>query len=113
MSIEVQFHDDTKTLILSITKDFDYALAEAFTKAYQQPAKHYVLDMSKVGYIDSSALGMLLSLREYAFSQGADVSIANMNDVVLEIFRVLNFHKIFKPEYHKSNFRVMWVANPE
>lgn len=111
--IHIRYDKKSETLILSIAKDFDYSLAESFELAYQQPAKHYLLDMTEVGYLDSSALGMLLSLRDYAFSQKADVSIINMNDVVLEIFRVLNFHKIFKPEYHKTNFRIMWVAAPE
>lgn len=115
MDIEVKEDKATNTAIFSIHKDFDYALAEPFEKAYQDcvVAKHYILDMSDVGYIDSSALGMLLNLREQAFSHGAKVSIINMNDVVLEIFRVLNFHKIFKPEYNSKNFRVVWVAEPE
>lgn len=113
VDIDVDYDQTTKTVTLTINKDFDYQLVNTFSEAYQQPAKHYILDMSKVGYLDSSALGMLLSLREHAFAQDADVSIVNMNDVVLEIFRVLNFHKIFKPAYSKSNFRVTWLATPE
>lgn len=108
--INTNYDQESETLIIAITKDFDYSLTELFEQAYQQRAKHYLLDMSEVGYLDSSALGMLLSLRDHAFSQKADVSIVNMNDVVLEIFRVLNFHKIFKPQYNTSNFRVTWVA---
>jgi len=112
MNIDVNYDKDEDTLILSIHNDFDYKLGEVFEKSYQQKAKHYVLDMQDVGYIDSSALGMLLNLREYAFAHNAKITIINMNDVVLEIFRVLNFHKLFKPQYNKSNFRVVWVAAP-
>ncbi len=113
MTIEINYDKLTSTLTLQLQQDFDYKLADAFKQAYERKAQHYILDMQVVSYLDSSALGMLLSLREYAFAQAAKVSIINMNDVVLEIFRVLNFHKIFKPTYNKEYFRVVWVAAPE
>lgn len=111
--ITTNYDAATETVNINMQVDFDYNVLNEFKTAFQTAAKHYVLDMSEVHYIDSSALGMLLNLRDHAFAINADVSIINMNDIVLEIFRVLNFHKIFKPEYNKANFRVVWVAKPE
>jgi HptB-dependent secretion and biofilm anti anti-sigma factor len=112
MLIDTAFDEKTETLTIILRKDFDYSLTALFEQAYRQPAKQYVLEMAEVTYLDSSALGLLLHLREYAFAQGASVTIMNMNDVVLEIFRVLNFHKIFKPTYVPPSTRIYWVAKP-
>lgn len=111
--IESIYDEKTQALTLVLHQDFDYALTKEFETAYQRAASHYILDMAKVTYLDSSALGLLLNLREFAFKQHAKVSIVNMNDVVLEIFRVLNFHKIFKPTYHSRQTRISWVASPK
>lgn len=113
MSIKTEYDKKKQQLLIYIEGDFDGDLVRDFEFSYEEavePVKHYRLNMSNVHYMDSTALGMLLALREYAHQRGADVTIYSMNDIVIEIFRVLNFHKIFKPEYSRETYLVEWVA---
>ncbi len=52
------------------------------------------MDLKGADYIDSSAMGMLLQLREYSKSN-KDVRLINGNDGIREILRIANFDKLF------------------
>jgi len=54
-----------------------------------------VIDLGGVDYLDSSALGMLLLLRERAESMGKTVSLTRMQGTVKQVLDVANFDKIF------------------
>ena len=54
--------------------------------------------MASAEYLDSSALGMLLMLRERAGGENADISIVNTSDGVKKIFETANFNKLFALE---------------
>ncbi|MBB72197.1 MAG: anti-anti-sigma factor [Legionellales bacterium] len=116
MSIMTDYDKENKALTLTISGDFDASKASTFRENYEgfpEQITQYIINMEQVRYMDSTALGMLLALRECAAKRGADVHIINMNDVVLEIFRVLNFHKLFTPEYNRDSYKVDWVAKAE
>lgn len=53
------------------------------------------LDMSKLEYMDSSALGMLLLLRERGQAQGKEVRIIGAQGLARQVLEVANFHKLF------------------
>ncbi|MDX1589306.1 MAG: STAS domain-containing protein, partial [Oleiphilaceae bacterium] len=55
----------------------------------------YVVDMNTTTYLDSSALGMLLLLRDYAGGDRADVRIENCNGDVRRILTISNFEQLF------------------
>jgi anti-anti-sigma factor len=57
--------------------------------------KQFVVDLRDTEYMDSSAMGMLLQLRDHSKS-GNGVSLANPNEGVSEILRIANFDKLFK-----------------
>ncbi|MGK0500571.1 MAG: anti-anti-sigma regulatory factor [Oceanicoccus sp.] len=52
--------------------------------------------MSAASYLDSSALGMLLLLRDYAGGDSADICIANCNDDIRKIISISTFEQLFK-----------------
>ena len=56
---------------------------------------HYVINLGQTDYLDSSALGMLLLLREYAGGDKADIRILNCKPEVRTIFNVANFQQLF------------------
>lgn len=116
MSINTHFDEDNAVLTIAITGDFDNQIIQSFQATYKESTTtphDIIIDLKETSYIDSTALGMLVALRDYADSINANVHIKNMNDVVLEIFRVLNFHKLFKPEYDDANYGVCWSYHPE
>jgi anti-anti-sigma factor len=89
---------DGKLVTIQVVGRFDFATHQDFAKAYKQyPAgeKAYTVDLSKADYMDSSAMGMLLQLREYSDRSAGNVTLANGNDGVKEILRIANFDKLF------------------
>jgi len=54
------------------------------------------LDLSGVTYIDSSALGMLLVLREKAETRSMTVALVKPSPCVIAILKVVQFGKLFQ-----------------
>jgi len=54
-----------------------------------------IVNFSKVDYLDSSALGMLLLLREKAEAAGKKVSLAGLQGTAKQVLEVANFGRIF------------------
>ncbi|MCU7835517.1 MAG: STAS domain-containing protein [gamma proteobacterium symbiont of Taylorina sp.] len=87
------------TVNITISGRFDFSVHKEFRDAYSSLASgesnEYIIDMSQTEYVDSSALGMLLLLREHAGSDQAKVLINGSNNDVKEILMVSNFDKLF------------------
>jgi len=86
------------TVIISISDRFDFSCHKEFREVYTATdgiSSNYVVDLSKTDYIDSSALGMLLLLREYSRSSNGDVTLRGASADVKEILLVSNFDKLF------------------
>ncbi|MEO5333951.1 MAG: STAS domain-containing protein [Magnetococcus sp. YQC-5] len=58
--------------------------------------RRFVVDLAGAEFIDSSALGMLLLLREMTDATGADVEIVNTRPEVLKILHTAKFEQLFK-----------------
>ena len=57
--------------------------------------KNIEVDFGRVDYLDSSALGMLLQLRERATAANRPVKLANCRGIVVDVLKVANFGKLF------------------
>lgn len=57
-----------------------------------------VIDLAQVTYIDSSALGLLLLLREQATEIGKSIILANCSPDVMRVLSITHFHKLFPME---------------
>ena len=67
--IQVQSTDSGNTLSIQVAGRFDFSTNAAFRSAYQGQERKgikYRVDFCKTDYMDSSALGMLLNLKQYA-----------------------------------------------
>lgn len=98
MSVSTTLSQDGKSMTIKVNGRFDFHIHEAFRQAYQKLEKansNYVVDMGSTEYMDSSALGMLLMLREYAGGDKSEVRIENCRDEIKEILNIANFHKLF------------------
>ncbi len=89
---------DNSELTISVEGRFDFSSHQEFRRAYEtlssKPAR-YVVDMGGTTYLDSSALGMLLLLRDYAGGDNSNISIVNCNDDVKKILSISNFEQLF------------------
>jgi len=82
---------------IAIGGRFDFKLHKEFREAYKNvgPATHLTVDLGQAEYMDSSALGMLLLLREHLGGNQAKVSIVNCAPEIKKILQIANFHKLF------------------
>ncbi len=53
------------------------------------------IDLGAVSYLDSSALGMLLMLRDKARSANCEIRLAHCSAPVRQVLDVANFQKLF------------------
>ncbi len=87
-------------VIISVKGRFDFNMHREFRNAYEKTGKgiaspHYTVDLSSADYMDSSALGMLLLLRDYAGGEGAKISIVKCTPTIRNILEIANFTKLF------------------
>ena len=93
---KIRSQDETE-VTFSLPEKFDFQLHREFKEAYEgTEAKILVLDMNKTQFIDSSALGMLLQLKEHSEKNNKKISIRNASKNVLQIMKIAHFDKIFK-----------------
>lgn len=95
MPIQVASEDNFVTITLE--ERFNFEIHRDFRDAYSKhpPASSFIVDMSRVEYLDSSALGMLLLLREFAGGDKSTISIVHCKPTVERIFKVANFDRLF------------------
>ncbi len=98
MSISMTVNSDNKAATMKVIGRFDFSLHNDFRKAYKDisiNAGQYVVDLSGTEYLDSSALGMLLLLKEHAESHSSQVKLTGYSDEIKEILTIASFDKIF------------------
>ena len=101
MALTTQISEDGTVFTISISGRFDITAYKDFGESYKdklESVSKWIVDMAEGEYVDSSALGMLLMLRERAGGENADINIVNLNSELKKIFTTANFHKLFNME---------------
>ena len=101
MGVSAEVLADDSTITIKISGRFDFSAHQDFRRAYEdldEPVTQYVIDMAAAEYLDSSALGMLLLMREHAGGDHANIRIINCRPQIKNILKVANFAKLFKVE---------------
>ncbi len=103
MSVKANVRNDEETIEIEVSGRFDFNVHREFREAYEnvdQKIEHpkYIINLGGTDYMDSSALGMLLLLREYAGGNGANIAITKCREEIKEILNISNFHLLFNVE---------------
>ncbi len=99
MSIWSEPRGEGQTLKINIEGRFDFSSHQQFRESYEaagERPREYLVDMGSTTYLDSSALGMLLLLRDYAGGDSAQIEIVNCNADVRKILSISNFEQLFR-----------------
>ncbi len=92
-------HDSEHDCVtLQLGEHFDFSIHRQFHQAclgHGPVARSYLVDLGEVTCMDSSALGMLLLLREHAGAERADIRIVNAGAELRHTLRVAGFDKLF------------------
>ncbi|NOX09545.1 MAG: STAS domain-containing protein [Gammaproteobacteria bacterium] len=98
MAVKSSISDDGKMVLIQVDGKFDFSLHRDFREAFNETVGAgvvYIVDLRATEYLDSSALGMLLLLKEHAGGGAGNVTIKNCNSDVLSILKTANFDKLF------------------
>jgi anti-anti-sigma factor len=77
---------------------FDFGAHQDFRNAYERVSstpQRYTVDLKDTTYLDSSALGMLLLLRDHAGGDNSLIRLVNCNPDVRKILAISNFEQLF------------------
>lgn len=103
MSVNQVVSSDGKTVHINIVGRFDYKVSQEFRDSYRKiPVQDDItfrVDLSDANYMDSSALGMLLLLREHAKCHGGMVILDHPSKQIDNILKVANFEQLFTINY--------------
>jgi len=85
---------------LTLEGRFDFNANKDFRDAYESvvanPAVSVIeLSFTRVDYLDSSALGMLLLLKDKADAAHKRVELSGTQGTVRQVFEIANFQKLF------------------
>jgi anti-anti-sigma factor len=87
-------------VIIKLAGRFDFNDHRSIKAAYepslqQTEVKKLEIDMADIEYLDSSALGMLMLMRERVLAAGKTVVLSKPNKTVAQILDIANFGKLF------------------
>ena len=98
MQATTTVHDGQATIKLQGRFDFNAhrEFRAAVEDAVARSTGSVVVDFCDVDYLDSSALGMLLMLRDKAKEAVREVSLINCRGAVRQVIDIANFGKLFR-----------------
>jgi anti-anti-sigma factor len=97
MQVRVKVSEGRAVIRLAGRFDFSshHVFREAIDAVLASPATAIAVDFGDVDYLDSSALGMLLMLRDQAKGASREVTLASCHGPVRQILDIANFGKLF------------------
>lgn len=101
MPITTEKSADGKTFTMKVSGRFDFSMLQSFKSAYESAEpkpEFFVVDLKESDYLDSSALGMLLALRDHAGGDDGHVKITHCNADVKKILVITKLDELFQIE---------------
>lgn len=98
--MQVNFINTDQNATIQLQGRFDFNTHRDFRAAVDSallaPHAQLSVDFGEVDYLDSSALGMLLMLRDKARTANKTVALVNCHGSVRQILDIANFSKLFQ-----------------
>ncbi|HJV22943.1 MAG TPA: STAS domain-containing protein [Holophagaceae bacterium] len=99
MDIQPRVHETSTVLELSgrFTFEDHPTFKKALTDLWERTGtRTLILDFSALSYLDSSALGLMLLMRERAAAAGVKLVIRRPSEAVRRLILVVNFDRLFE-----------------
>ena len=98
MDLHVTQHDRL-TLVSGLPKMFDYTVCPDFQRLLiphlENTPAVLVFDLSDVEFMDSSAIGSLITVRNRLLPTGGTVGLCSIADGVAKVLRIADLGKVF------------------
>ncbi|MCX7923648.1 MAG: anti-sigma F factor antagonist [Clostridia bacterium] len=110
MNLQVKFLSKGTTLIVSILGELDHHSAEYIrqkvdSEIIKATTKNIIFDFSKVTFMDSSGIGVILGRYKNVQKINGKTSIANVNSQIKRIFEMSGLFKII-PVYDNLDIAI-------
>lgn len=102
MNVKKHVSTDSKTVTISVIDRFDFSVYQSFQDTYinsNTAGSLFILDLSQTSYMDSSALGMILLLKDHAEKVSGQLKIVKPNEAVNKILEIAQFHRLMTIEH--------------
>lgn len=99
MAIVSTLGNSNKDVLITVSDRFDFSQYKVFRDSYCESniaGTEFRLDLSGANYMDSSALGMLLLLKEHADKIQGKIIIERPNDSINKILEIAQFHHLME-----------------
>ena len=98
--MQISSSENAGRMVLKLSGRFDFHSHREFRSAYEKAleapgVREIEINFEGVDYLDSSALGMLLLLREKADACNKQVQLASLKGTVKQVLDIANFGKLF------------------
>ena len=94
--MDVKSFDKEGVLVFQVNGEINISTSPELKKQFEkQPSKKVVVDLEKVGYIDSSGLATLVEILKKTKSQGGSLGLSGMSDKVKSLFEITKLDKLF------------------
>jgi anti-anti-sigma factor len=94
----IQVTDNHGVVTIQLTGRFDFRVIKDFQDLLTREPRTWVVDLSAVDYVDSSALGMLLLLRDRVRGDAQRVQLRGVHGQPREVLVMAKFDRMFKLE---------------
>ena len=100
MGFSANLSSDGSQLTMAIDGRFDFNIHSEFRNSYRDlpSTTNFVVDLGRATFMDSSAMGMLLLLREHVGEKTENIRLQNCNPEVRKILSISNLDKMFVVE---------------
>lgn len=100
MGFSADLSADNSQLTMAIDGRFDFNIHSDFRNSYRDlpGTTRFVIDLGKATFMDSSAMGMLLLLREHVGDKTDNIRLKNCTPEVRKILSISNLDKMFVVE---------------
>ena len=99
--MQIRLEQDKTTTTLHLAGRFDFNTLSVFHEACDDlPVQADILgveiNLHNVDYLDSSALSVLLMLREKLLAAGKEITLSGARGNVRQVFDIANFNRLFR-----------------
>lgn len=92
------FDIEQKGETIALIGRFDASKVDAAKEVFAAIDRHAVVDFSRLDYISSAGLGVLLATQKRLLGIGHGLKITHLNGHLREIFRIAGFDSVFDIE---------------
>jgi anti-anti-sigma factor len=88
--------DVTNAGVIVLSGSFDASQADRAREVFGALNDSAVVDFSRLEYISSAGLGVLLGAQQRLNTRGKALTIVHMNGMIRDVFRIARFDQIFE-----------------